>query len=116
MTFHSAYAPIEHLISGGRFAEARKELLLGRRQLHGLTPGAFETLTSELDIELGDTDSAVLHAKSVAASDSFAAELRARAHRVLGRSCFYLGDVAQSRRELETAKTLARDAKDDVQL
>ncbi|MEO8074965.1 MAG: sigma 54-interacting transcriptional regulator [Acidobacteriota bacterium] len=116
MILAPAYSTVEVLISEGRFAEAHTVLASDRRRLEAADSLAFELLTCELEIELGEIDDACRRAAAIVRRQSADLGMCARAHRVLGRGYFCVGDLEGSRRELRTARSLCLQSKDELQL
>jgi DNA-binding NtrC family response regulator len=108
------FAPVEEQIAVGRFADALRLL-----RPMGRSPGTADVigrrlLNSELALELGESAEASRSASDIINEASAPLFVRARAHRVLARTFYNLGDLDRCARELNQAAALCLQQKNDV--
>src|SRR4051794_1713301 len=116
MSLPAIFTSVEGRLGSGHFAEAARLLQPIQRLRSDAELVAFRLLDSELAIELGNTSEALRHAISVVKQSTAAPLLRARAHRVLARSYYHLGELEKSAEQLNHAAALSRQESDTRQL
>ena len=109
------FAGIEQLVADGRFADAYSALLGGRQFLQSVSPDLFRLLMGELEVELGDLVGARSNVGLLLETGADLS-IQSRAHRVLARASFHLGDFEESRSHLSVARTLSRKMGDTLDL
>src|SRR5688500_2801272 len=109
------YLPVQRLVAAGQFAQAYAQLLSEGRHLESGSRAQYQLILGELEVELGDLKSARTRVSPLIDED-VTADLRSRAHRVLAKACFHLGETESSLNHLGIARALSLAAKDDLEL